>query len=543
MDSLDRIASADAVTRLRGRDASLFSPDAAEQQLIAERLGWTHLASESADTVGAVRALAEAVRAEGLTDVVLLGMGGSSLASLVIGAVANRSSVRLRVLDTTDPATVLATLSEIDPASTLVVVASKSGGTIEPNALYAIVRPRFDEALGAAAGARFVAVTDPGTSLEALAQADGFRCALASPPAVGGRFSALTVFGLLTAALLDADLDGLLDAAADMEAACDLPAHENPAAGLAAFIADAHFAHRDKLTFVSSPGLETFGLWGEQLVAESLGKRNTGVVPVVDLSAGHPEELGEDRAIAVVRYASDEKLARWAAGIAEHHPVFETVLEDPEDLFAAFVCWEHAVALVGFLIGVNPFDEPNVAEAKAATAAVLEGAPVPEPTVTVEGVACTMTGALPPHRSVETLADVVGVATGALGRNDFLAVLAYLPQEPVFDVLGPAIPALSASTGAAVCLELGPRYLHSTGQLHKGGANQGVFLVVTARGGADMAVPGKPWTLRELYRAQAQGDLVTLAAHGRRAIWLDLPDGSAAHVDALAAALRDAGRR
>lgn len=543
MDSLQRLIGLEATTRLCAHDATLFSTDPAEIELAATSMGWTDLASRGAKETDTLHALAVSAAEEGVTDVVLLGMGGSSLASLVLGSVLGESGdVTLHVLDTTSPLSVDAALSTLDPATTLYVVASKSGGTIEPNALYAIFREVADGALGReAAGRRFIAVTDPGSSLEALASADGFRTLISSPPTVGGRFSAMSVFGLVPAALLGIDVDVLLERALRMESACALPPEQNPAAALAAFVIDAALAGRDKLTIVASPALATFGLWVEQLVAESLGKHGKGVVPVVELSQDMPHGYGPDRAVVVVRLEADERLAQWTTRLAETLPVTELVLADGYDVAAEFTRWEYAVALMGPLLGVNPFGQPNVQAAKDATSAVLAGTldvPAPQFT-TADGSMVTFAGSLPaPPHCEHTLITAVGHALASVRPRDYLALLVYLPDDAaLLEPLVSAVPFVSAAVFSAVTLELGPRYLHSTGQLHKGGPDTGVFVLVTTRDHGDAPVPGKPWSLRTLHRAQAEGDLATLVAAGRRVVRLDLPDASCDSVSALAHAL------
>lgn len=545
MDSLQRLVELDAVARLRARDATLFPSEEAGRASVADGLGWTNLAHSAAESLEPELAGLAQLGA-GLTDVVVLGMGGSSLAALVLGEVLGGDGARMHVLDTTSPVTVAAVLRVLDPSTTIYVVSSKSGTTIEPLSLYAIFREDADVKLGReAAGARFIAVTDPGTSLQALAEDEGFRQVVLGVPTVGGRFSALTAFGLVPASLAGIDTSRLLARARDMEDACSLPAESNPAATLAAFIVDAHGQGRDKLTIVTSPKLRPFGLWAEQLVAESLGKGGLGVVPVVDLSVGATTGLGVDRAVVVFRHADDairgERAAAQSGGIT---PVREIMLSDYDELGAEFVRWEHAVALAGALLGINPFDQPDVAAAKAATADALEGslavqaadAPV------ADGVALTFAGGLAhPDHAESSLANALGHAFAVARPGDYLALLAYLPDDPeLLEPLIVAIPQVSAATGAAVTFELGPRYLHSTGQLHKGGPNTGVFVLVTTRDTTDVPVPGKPWGLRELHRAQAEGDLAVLAERGRRVLRADLPEASAESIASFAHSLLDA---
>lgn len=545
MDSLQRLIELDAVARLRAHDATLFADDADGIELAAASFGWVE------PTVGVTAALplldrlTQEAAEEGVTDVVLLGMGGSSLASLVIGEVLGGSGMRLHVLDTTAPLSVARVVGSLDPATTLYLVASKSGSTIEPLSLYAIFREEADNELGAlAAGRRFIAITDPDTSLEALAATAGFRALISSPADVGGRFSALTVFGVTTAGLLGVDVEVLLERASAMSTACALPTAENPAAKLAAFICDARAAGRDKLTIVSSASLSSFGLWVEQLVAESLGKEGTGIIPVVELSEEFPVGYGPDRAVVILRTDDDTRLASWVPRLAESGWVIELTLRDGYDLGEQFILWEHAVALLGPLLGVNPFGQPNVAAAKAATAAVLAGeltAPAPD-VMLDDGTFLTFAGGLEaPSPAPETLTAALGGVLGAVAAGDFLGVLAYLPAEAeMLTPLRSAAVLVSARKGCAVTLEIGPRYLHSTGQLHKGGANNGVFVLVTTRDHADVPVPGQSWCLSHLHRAQAEGDLTTLIAADRRVIRVDLQDASIETITGLAQALTEA---
>ncbi len=546
MDAMQRLNDLDAVARLRGHDATLFATEGPELALAQSSLGWTDLAERGGSVLPAMHELAGMAAADGVTDVVLLGMGGSSLASLVLSSVLGESGdATLHVLDTTAPRTVDAALATLDPATTLYIVASKSGGTIEPNTLYAIFREVADQSLGRQqAGQRFIAITDPGSSLESLAARDGFRQTVTSPPTVGGRFSAMSVFGLVPAALTGLDVDVLLERALAMESACSLPTAENPAARLAAFIADAAATGRDKLTVVASPPLASFGLWVEQLVAESLGKEGRGVVPVVELSADKPQGYGSDRAVVVVRLEGDDRLAEWAAQLGQTAPAIELVLRDGYDVAAEWTRWEHAVALLGPLLGVNPFGQPNVQAAKDATNSVLAGSlDVPTPQLaTPEGAAITFAGALPaPGHAECDLAATLGHALASLRPHDYLGVLAYLPDDDV--LLAPlveAVPRVSAELSAAITLELGPRYLHSTGQLHKGGPNTGVFILLTTRDHADAPVPGQTWSLGTLHRAQAEGDLATLVGTGRRVLRVDLPDATCESVEVFTHALLSA---
>jgi len=544
VDSIQQLVEDDVVARLAKRDAGLFTDEVQERQPILHRMGWIDLATKAAERVPQYASITQQVIDEGAKDVVLLGMGGSSLASLVVSEVfgAAPDHPRLHVLDTTSPVTVSALIGQLDPQSTWFLVSSKSGTTIEPLSLYAIFRAWADEALGhPAAGRHFMVITDPGTPLEKLRQKEVMRIVLPAPANVGGRFSALTAFGLMPAALLGVDVAELLRRAAEMDDACRTPGEDNPAAALAAWIVDAQRAGRNKLTLAASERYASFPLWIEQLVAESTGKGGTGVVPVPETAMARPTGFGQDRAVAVLRSTDDDDLANWAEAVrAEGHPVFDIEIADPFDIGAEFVRWEYATAMVGYLLGINPFDEPDVGTAKTATLQVLVGADVIPAVADLDGVWVTYGGGLaaegqPPPAS---LADALGQALAALGESDYLALLAYLPfDDSRLEPLRVAVPKVAATRRSAVCLELGPRYLHSTGQLHKGGPDEGVFVVISARDREDLRVPGQAYSLSRLHRAQAEGDLVTLAERGRRVMRVDLPDSTPATVALLADAL------
>lgn len=549
MAARERLIEADAVRRLRNRDASLFSADLDQRIPIMQRLGWTDLAEKATGRIPLLTALAEAIASEGATDLLLLGMGGSSLASLVMEQVigSGEGFPRLHVLDTTSPVQVSALLERLDPETTYVIVASKSGTTVEPLSLYAITRAWFERhgMTKQSIGRRIVVITDPGSPLEKLRQRDLLRTTLTAPATVGGRYSALTLFGLAPAALSGVHLPSLVLRAQAMETACALPVDENPAAMLAAWMVDAWEAGRDKLTLVTSERYAAFGLWAEQLVAESLGKDGLGIVPVIERSPAAPAAYGADRAFVVLRFGDDDALAAWSRHTAAAHPVFELTVTDVFDIGAEFVRWEYAIALVSVLLGVNPFDELAVTEAKQATAAILDGetSVVPSATADLGGTWVTCAGGLTCGSPTSRM-EAIGTALAALEPGDYLAVLVYAPDDPErIEPLADACATIAHSTGHAVCLELGPRYLHSAGQLHKGGPDTGVFILVTARDRIDVPVPGKPYGLAALHRAQAEGDLVTLARLGRRVLRLDLSSTDPAALAALADELTAAATR
>lgn len=543
MSGMDRLAELDAVRRLRDRDAALFSDDLDMRIPIMQRLGWTDLAEKAPGRLPLLEGLKSALLAEGATDLLLLGMGGSSLAPLVLSRVIGSAEgfPRLHVLDTTSPVQVGELLATLDRATTFVLISSKSGTTIEPLSLYAIVHawltaegmPKHE------AGRHCIVITDPGSPLEKLRVRELMRMTLSAPATVGGRYSALSMFGIAPAALIGVHMPTMLSRAEAMERACAAPLQDNPAALLAAWMTDSWEAGADKLTLVTSEPFRPFGLWVEQLVAESLGKNDKGIIPVIEYEPSTPAGYGADRAVVVIRFGDDTVLADWSHAVAVDHPVFELTATDVFDVAAEFVRWEHATALAGVLLGVNPFDEPAVTEAKKATTEILEGGAglVPPAVGDLDGSWVTFAGGLTaPSPMPQDRAAALRAAISTAAEGDYLALLVYAPEDEArLAPLRSACAHVSRATGRAVCLELGPRYLHSTGQLHKGGPNTGVFILVTARDREDFEISGKRFTLAALHRAQAEGDLVTLARHERRVLRLDLPSTSADALASLAA--------
>ncbi len=546
MDALQRLKDSDAVKRLAERDPTLFSDQIDMRQKIMQRLGWTDLATAASGRLPLVTNLAKALVDEGASNIVLLGMGGSSLAALTISRTIGSAigMPELHVLDTTSPLVVDDLMKRLDPIHTFFLISSKSGTTIEPLSLYAIFRQWMERVLERpAAGKHFIAITDPKTPLEKLRQREVMRVALSAPATVGGRFSALSMFGLTPAALIGVDLEALVASAKAMQDACREEPEDNPGALLAAFMVDAYEGGRDKLTLACSPRYRSFGLWVEQLVAESTGKEGKGIVPVVEHSFELPLAYDDDRMVIVMRGHDDAPLIDWAIQASAAHPLMEFVLDEPEDIGAEFVRWEHAIALVGHLMGINPFDEPNVSEAKETTNKVLDGtADIPAAIADIDGAWVTYAGGLaaPPEAPTDPSAAMRPLVS-ALEKGDYVAILAYVPEEEEYMApLQEAASHLSRVTKRAVCLENGPRYLHSTGQLHKGGPNKGVFLVITARDHVDVPIPDKPFGLAQLHRAQAEGDLATLAAHDRRVMRVDLPETTGATIKTLADAMTQA---
>jgi hypothetical protein len=446
-------------------------------------------------------------------------MGGSSLAPEVLqtafGAAPGHPT--LAVLDSTDPGAIRATLARLTLPRTLFLVSSKSGTTTEMLTLYRFFRAELEKHVPRA-GSHFVAITDPGTPLEKLAAEAGFRRTFVNDPRIGGRFSALSFFGLVPAALIGVDLGRLLDRTAAMTARCgpEVAARESPGLRLGATLAGLAQAGRDKLTLLLSPGIRALGVWLEQLLTESTGKLGRGLIVINDEPVGPPEVYGNDRLFVVISLGRDAALETTASLFAAAgHPVVRLALDDTYDVGVEFFRWEVATAASGIILGLNPFDEPNVAQAKDATnsalARFLESGRLPEwPTDSVDELARVLTEARP---------------------GDYIALLAYLtPAAGTTSALQKMRAMLRDRTKLATTLGYGPRYLHSTGQLHKGGPPTPILVIFTTTH-EDLPIPGERYGFATLEMAQALGDLATLRAAQRRVLWLPL-DG--APVDALA---------
>ena len=509
---------AGVTARLFRKDASLWAPPGGEPDPdVAQRLGWLDVCATMTPEVPRLAAFADEVRGDGVTHVVLCGMGGSSLAPLLLRRTLGvaKGYPDLRVLDSTDPSAVQAAAAWSDPRHTLHVIASKSGGTAEVDAFLQYFWQRATTALGEDAGTRFVAITDAGTSLDAFATAKRFRAVFRNPPDVGGRYSALSFFGLVPAALIGADVGRLLDRGRRMFIACrpQVRGDQNPGVLLGATLGTLATRGRDKVTLLAADRVQAFADWTEQLLAESLGKLGKGLVPVVGEPQGPPSEYGSDRVFVHLR-ASDPKAKPLAALARAGHPCLAIRLNDAYDLGAEFVRWELATAVAGHLLGVNPFDQPDVQNTKAHTKRLLLrlGAGVPIP---------------PPENSVRiddpALADrLAGHVRGARPRG-YLALCAFLVPTPRRErLLLDLRLTLRKRLGLVTTLGYGPRYLHSTGQLHKGGPPALAVLQLTADHADDVAIPGSPFTFGALEAAQATGDYQALVDAGRAVMRIDL---------------------
>jgi glucose-6-phosphate isomerase len=505
-DKLTLAAHERVAERLQRADATLWGPPGTKE--ISNRLGWLTIAERMLGEVEALRAFADQVRDEGLRDVVLLGMGGSSLAPEVLrrSTAAQADRPLLQVLDSTDAATVRAVRERIDPQRTLFLVSSKSGGTIEPLSLLAYFWSLVED------GQNFVAITDPGTGLERLAHERGFRRTFAGDPDIGGRYSALSVFGLVPAALIGIDIRALLSGAADAwqtrvggDTGPDRPA-QPAGVWLGAVLSGLAQAGRDKLTFLISPSLPGLGLWLEQLVAESTGKHATGILPVAEEPLGPAEQYGPDRVFAHL-----PDLERESAGsdrvreLAEAgHPMITIPTRGPADLGRMFMLWELAVATAGWGLRINPFDQPNVQQAKDATRQVL--------------AEYERSHELPEEPDADTAA--LDTLLGNASPPNYVAIAGYVQPSPDFDAAVAELRSViradgrSAGGGATTTFGYGPRYLHSTGQFHKGGPKTGRFLQLLHDGPGDVSIPGAPYSFTTLKNAEAIGDLNTLRELG-----------------------------
>jgi transaldolase/glucose-6-phosphate isomerase len=506
----------DAVVRRIGeKDASLWSPESSAQVEIRDRLGWLQVADQMEERIPDLIGLKKELLAEGFTQALLMGMGGSSLAPEVFrttfGAV--KGALDLHVLDTTDPAAIRAVERELDLAKTVFIVSSKSGTTLETLSHY-----RYFWKQAGGKGRQFLAITDPGSQLAEEAKAKGFRRVFLNPADIGGRYSALSYFGLVPAALNGVDLNGLLDRTATMVQGCSpsVPVAENPGAWLGAVFAESAKAGRDKVSIFAPPAVASFGIWAEQLIAESTGKEGKGLVPVADEPLGDPGVYGKDRLfVRLALPGNDPDAARFEALSKAGHPVVTLKLGDPLGIGAEFFRWEYAIAVAGAILQINVFDQPNVQEAKDLTKKVLgEGNP---PTVG-DGIRWAGQQGSSLNAAIEALLKQVK-------PGDYVALMAYIPPSPEHDTALNAIRlAIRDKQRVATTVGYGPRFLHSTGQLHKGGPNSGVFLQIVGDDPEDLPIPGERFTFGILKQAQALGDFQALRNHGRRVLRVQTRD-------------------
>ena len=538
-DAIDDWKMAGKVRRLWGRDASLWTGSDE-----ASWLGWMGITEDQLAHKQHLTDLAAEIKAAGYKHALLLGMGGSSLCPEVLKMTFGKIDgfPELHVLDSTDPAQVKAFESKVDLKSTVCIVSSKSGSTLEPNIFKQYFMDKMKQAVGAdKAASHFIAVTDPGSKFEQVAQGDGFRHIFHGVPSIGGRYSALSDFGMVPAAVMGLDVPKFLDQADVMAVACStcVPTDKNPGVMLGLILGSAANKGRDKVTLITSPPISDFGAWLEQLMAESTGKDGKGLVPVDREALGAPESYSKDRVFAYIRTDQGFDPAQDAAvdAIAKAgHPVVRIAVADTYHIGQEMFRWEIATAVAGSVIGINAFNQPDVEASKIATRKLTSeyektGSLPPESPIHSEGGVSLFTD----DKNAAALNSAVGgdkslvgylkAHLGRLGAGDYFALLGYVEMNDAHEKsLQSVRTAVRDKKKVATCLGFGPRFLHSTGQAYKGGPNSGVFLQVTCDDKADLAVPGQKFTFGVVKAAQARGDFTVLAERNRRALRVHLKD-------------------
>ena len=543
------------VRRLWQRDASLWT---GEDE--ASWLGWLGITEEQIEHVDDLKKVAEDAKSGGFADVLLLGMGGSSLCPEVLRMTYGKvdGHPELHVLDSTDPAQIRSFEKKIDLAKTLFIVSSKSGSTLEPNIFKQFFFEQVKNAIGAdKAGSRFIAITDPGSKMQQVAESDKFRHIFFGLPSIGGRYSALSNFGMVPAGVMGLDVKKFLDRTEEMVEACAscVPVEQNPGVVLGLILGSAAKAGRDKVTIVASPGIHDLGAWLEQLLAESTGKQGKGIIPVDREELGGPDVYGSDRVFAYLRLESRPDAAQDAkintlekAG----NPVIRIAVFDTYDLGQEFFRWEIATAVAGSVIGINAFNQPDVEASKIATRNLTSqyektgSLPAEKPILEDKGIKL-----FTDEKNAAELAKVAGANKSLAGylkahlsrvkAGDYFALLGYIEMNEAHENALEAIRHNVRDTKhVATCLGFGPRFLHSTGQAYKGGPNSGVFLQVTCDDANDLPVPGQKFTFGIVKAAQARGDFQVLAERGRRALRVHLGADLASGLKTLAAAVKEA---
>jgi glucose-6-phosphate isomerase len=532
------------IRRIWERDPDLWKPgDAAHARVIRNRLGWLDSPVTMRERAAELSTLATEVRQADFRDCVLLGMGGSSLCPEVLRASFGSAPgfPTLHVLDTTDPDAITELARHLDDSRTLFLVASKSGKTLETLSHLAHFWAALTRVGVTAPGSHFVAVTDPGTPLAATARERGFRHVFENPPDIGGRYSALSYFGLVPAAVMGIDVARLLDRALEMRDRCSASTapQRNPGLALGTQMSAHHAEGRDKVTILAPPRIAAFSLWAEQLIAESTGKEGKGYIPIGAEPLGAPRVYGDDRLFVALRLPDE---AVDTSGLeAAGQPVVHLDLTDLHDLGAEFFRWELATAVAAIPLGIDPFDEPNVQESKDNTNRVLAelekngSFPTHPATVSADGVHVytRLTAASPAAALLAYLADVK--------PGDYVGLMAYVdPTTENEEALQALRVAIRDRHRVATTLGFGPRFLHSTGQLHKGGPATGRYIQITTTEGSDADIPGQPFGFGVLLRAQAQGDLESLRAHGRPVIRIHMEHDLAGSLHRLTEAVRRA---
>jgi glucose-6-phosphate isomerase len=541
---LDEAAGAQVSKQIWNKDASLWKHETAHQKIIANSLGWLTVPGEMLAVVDDLKSFADGVMAAGFKQVMVCGMGGSSLCPEVLRQTFGRQAgfPELLVLDSTDPDTINNFKQQIDIAHCLFIIASKSGTTTEPNAFHRYWHNEVAQKSDAPGGS-FVTITDPGSQMAEVAAAEGFRRIFLNQPDIGGRYSALSYFGMVPAALMGVDVARLLQQTLSMVAACgpEVAVDQNPGMLLGAIMAECALAGRDKLTIVTDKKLAALGLWIEQLIAESTGKEGQGIIPVVGEPLGAVSDYGDDRLFVSISVGKidDETDSRLKSLECAGHPVVYRTLTDVYDLGAEFFLWELATAFAGRRLMIDPFDQPNVQESKDATKALLEtykrdGKLPAQTALGTDGQLTVYGGDESASSGLSTVSDVVRAHCEKIETGDYVALLAYIEDTRETEAALQTIRELIRNaSGCATTVGYGPRFLHSTGQLHKGGPDSGVFIQITAPDKIDIQVPEAPYTFSVLKDAQALGDFESLQKHGRRALRVDLGDDVLTGLDQL----------
>jgi glucose-6-phosphate isomerase len=541
------------IERFWKKDPSLWTRDGEE-----EWLGWIDIVERQQKEIASLAVLGGDVRSASFKSALLLGMGGSSLCPEVLAKTFGPQPgfPELMIVDSTDPAQVMAACEAVDLGEALVIVASKSGSTLEPNILKQFFYEQVRRVVGTEnVGSHFVAITDPGSKMEQVAKNDGFRYIFYGDPQIGGRYSALSSFGVVAATVAGLKVGKLLDEAAKAVASAKQPIQNNPGVQLGLLLGSAANAGRDKITIFTSPEIYDLGAWLEQLIAESTGKQGKGITPVDRETIGAPEVYGNDRVFAYVRLkrtadasAQSDLDAKVAALEAAGHPVVTVEIEDLNEIFGQFFTWEVATAVAGSVMGINPFNQPDVESAKietrTLTAEYEKTGKLPErqPVLKEAGIELYATEAyaaqLRAQAPTDTLTGFLRAHLDQLRAGDYFAALAFLPMFPEHEA---AIQVLRHHVRdrkhVATCLGFGPRFLHSTGQDYKGGPNTGVFLQITAKHAEDADIPGQRYSFGVVIDAQAAGDLAVLESRGRRALRVHLRADVKAGLNALNAAI------
>jgi len=527
----------DILKRLWKHDHTVWKSEPNE---IANRLGWLHVAAEMKEVVPELKRFADEIRESEFQTIVLLGMGGSSLAPDVFQTTFGSADryPGLFVLDSTDPGAILNLVEKIDIAKTIFIVSTKSGSTVETLSLFKFMYTKIADAVGAdQAGMHFVAVTDPGSNLEKLAKKVRFRRIFLNNPDIGGRYSALSYFGMVPAALIGMDIDVLLDKALSVARASseEVNVNEIPAAKLGIALGELAKAGRDKLTFIISQEIESFGDWVEQLIAESTGKEGVGILPVVREKLAAPHIYGDDRVFVWFHLKGDDSLTKAFESLIEAgHPVIEIVLGDVYDIGGQFFLWEMATAIAGQRLGINPFDQPNVESAKVKAREMMAAyqeqgqLPAEAPLFEVDGInVYTIASGIsfPAEEDPPSLKEIFNGFLGAADPGAYFTVQAYLPDtDETYEVLSVLRHGLRDRTGFATTLGFGPRFLHSTGQMHKGDSGNGLFIQITSEKSADLEIPDEAGddessiSFGVLIQAQALGDRRALQEEGRKVV-------------------------